>query len=1013
MYSIPSWAADNYEWTENNYDFTLDGYYFKIRSTNEVEVTYKKHGVYVSNGNIVGEEYSGSGGSDKNIIIPSSVVYNGRSYSVTSIGEHAFGYSNSLESIIIPNSVKSIGDGAFGGCFKLTSITLPNSITYISQYAFSTGWGSYCENLTEIYVPCGEIKWFQQMLPSKYQSYAKYSPLPYTITTHATNGTVSAPQNSCDALELSAQPNTGYHFAKWSDGDINNPRTVQLTQDTFFTAEFAINKYSIQAVSGNTSMGRAAGSTIAEHFENISLTATPLYGYHFSYWESDGKKYYTNPLTVSVSKEATYTAYFQPNNYKVGASCNTTQGTVSAPTAATYLEIISVTASANYGYHFAQWSDGDINNPRTVQLTKDTSFTAEFAKNTYTITTVSNNLEYGYTYGGRTAEYQESIELTAVPQIGHHFSYWQCGSTYYTNNPVTVVVLEDATYTALFGINTYYLTVNANPSQGYVTAPSQAEFLKEVKMTATPLNGYVFTQWSDGDTSNPRTVQLTQDTSFTAEFAKAKYAITTSVNDEEGGTVIGDAEVEYLTSVTLTATANYGYHFDHWESGSKTYTSNPLTVTVTGSTAYKAFFARNTYSISANSNNTSWGSVTAPTQAEYMRSITLTATAANGCHFVQWNDGETDNPRKVKITQDTTFTAEFAITTSGSCGDNLTWSYRNNKLTISGSGAMYTYTATTAPWRLLVSDIYSVVIPEGLTDISSNAFNNCQNLTSVIWNAVNCAAPTSEADAPFYAIRTKIRSFTFGESVKKVPAYLCYEMSAITSITFGSNVTNIGKHTFESCEDLASITCEASIPPTCGTDAFTGVSIFIPVHVPHLSIDKYAKAPIWKEFDAFSSIQAENKPVSEVTVTPSENSVVIEWPAATGAEVYTLVIERNGVQFCILSFNAQGQLLGISFAPSRNGAHKSQTATQTATGWQFTITSLESGTTYDYLVTAQKADDTPVYSQSGTFTTTGVATSIDQITNDQSPITDKIIKDNQILILRGSHTYTLTGAEVK
>ena len=932
--------------------------------------------------------------------------------SVTSIGGVAFRDCTGLTSVIIPDNVTSIGNSAFRDCTSLTSVAIPNSIISIEYGAFSG-----CTDLTDIYVTCGDLDRVKQLLDN--DSRVKYMPYPaYSITKVGDNGTITkttTPTTICDEpyVTFTAQPNTGYHFTQWSDGDINNPRTVQLTQDTFFTAEFAINKYSIQAVSGNTSMGRAAGSTIAEHFENISLTATPLYGYHFSYWESDGKKHYTNPLTVSVSKEATYTAYFQPNNYKVGASCNTTQGKVSAPTTATYLETISVTASANYGYHFAQWSDGSKENPREVLIVQDTTFTAEFAKNQYSVQAISENNVKGSTSGSTVTDYMNNVEIAAIPQYGYHFAYWMSDSEKFYDNPLSVTVRSDVDYTAYFDLNTYIIDTHTNPVQGLISAPAEAKYMEQITITATANKGYHFSKWSDGDINNPRTIQLTQDTSFTAEFAKAKYAIITSVNDEEGGTVIGDAEVEYLTSVTLTATANYGYHFDHWEAGSKTYSSNPLTVTVTGSAAYKAFFARNTYSISANSNNTSWGSVTAPTQAEYMRSITLTATAANGCHFAQWNDGETDNPRKVKITQDTTFTAEFAITTSGSCGDNLTWSYRNNKLTISGSGAMYTYTATTAPWRLLVSDIYSVVIPEGLTDISSNAFNNCQNLTYVIWNAVNCTAPSDEASAPFYAIRTKIRSFTFGESVKKVPAYLCYEMSALTSITLGSNVTNIGKHAFESCEDLASITCEASIPPTCGTDAFTGVSIFIPVHVPHLSLEKYAKAPIWKEFDAFSSIQAENKPVSDVTVTPLENSVVIEWPAATGAEVYTLVIERNGVPFCILSFNAQGQLLGISFAPSRNGAHKSQTATQTATGWQFTVTSLDSGTTYDYLVTAKKADDTPVYSKSGTFTTTGVATSIDQITNDQSPITNKVIRDGQILILRGDRTYTLTGVEVK
>ena len=875
-----SFAGEPTSWV-SEYSFSVDGLYYNILNNREVEVTYMRR----SNDSYCPFKDYNFERNLKVCNIPESVTYNNHTYSVVRIGYAAFCEYFALTSVTIPNSVTTIQQGAFANCDKLTSITMSNSVVNISQDIFNLstcygcgGWGGAeegCPSLTDIYVPCGELERFRQIIPSNYQSCLKYTPLPYTITTHATNGTVSAPQNSCDALEVFAQPNTGYHFAKWSDGDINNPRTVQLTQDT--------------------------------------------------------------------------------------------------------------------------------------------SFTAEFAKNTYTITTVSNNLEYGYTYGGGQAEYKDAIELTAVPQVGHHFSYWQCGSTYYTNNPVTVVVLEDATYTALFGIDTYYLDVNANPSQGYVTAPSQAEFLKEVKMTATPLNGYVFTQWSDGDTSNPRTVQLTQDTSFTAEFAKAKYTITSSVNDEEGGSATGDAEVEYLASATLTATANYGYHFDHWESGSKTYSSNPLTVTVTGSTAYKAFFARNTYSIYVNSNNTSWGRVTAPTQAEYMRSVTLAANPSDGCHFVQWNDGETDNPRKVKITQDTTFTAEFAVTTTGVCGENLYWQYneKNHTLTISGSGAMNNYTATTAPWRLLTNDVYSVVIPEGLTDICSNAFNNCQNLISVIWNAVNCTPPSEAASAPFYANRSKISSFSFGESVKKVPAYLCYEMSALTSITLGSNVTNIGKHAFESCEDIASITCEASIPPTCGTDAFTGVSIFIPVHVPHLSVEKYAKAPIWKEFDAFSSIQAENKPVAEVTATPAENSVTMEWPAEEDAEIYTIVIERNGVKFCELSFNANGQLLGISFAPSRNGVHYTQAAVQTATGWQFTITSLESGTTYNYCVTAMKEDETPLYTKSGSFKTTGTATALDQTSQESIVNSQKLLINGQIFILRGEKAYTLTSQEVK
>ena len=74
----------------------------------------------------------------------SSIIPN----SVTSIGEEAFYYCNSLTSIEIPNSVTSIGNFAFDGCSELTSIEIPNSVSSIGNYAFSR-----CTYLTSIEIP--------------------------------------------------------------------------------------------------------------------------------------------------------------------------------------------------------------------------------------------------------------------------------------------------------------------------------------------------------------------------------------------------------------------------------------------------------------------------------------------------------------------------------------------------------------------------------------------------------------------------------------------------------------------------------------------------------------------------------------------------------------------------------------------------------------------------------------------------------------------------------------------
>lgn len=67
--------------------------------------------------------------------------------SVTSIGQHAFAYCDSLESVVIGDSVTSIGGGAFLGCTSLTSIVIPDSVTTIDNGAFNG-----CESLTNVVI---------------------------------------------------------------------------------------------------------------------------------------------------------------------------------------------------------------------------------------------------------------------------------------------------------------------------------------------------------------------------------------------------------------------------------------------------------------------------------------------------------------------------------------------------------------------------------------------------------------------------------------------------------------------------------------------------------------------------------------------------------------------------------------------------------------------------------------------------------------------------------------------
>ena len=84
------------------------------------------------------------------VIIPTSVVFNNTTYTVTNIGWAAFWDCKDMSSVSIPNSVNEIGDCAFHGCSGLTSLLIPASVTYICESAFHG-----CEKLISIDVESG------------------------------------------------------------------------------------------------------------------------------------------------------------------------------------------------------------------------------------------------------------------------------------------------------------------------------------------------------------------------------------------------------------------------------------------------------------------------------------------------------------------------------------------------------------------------------------------------------------------------------------------------------------------------------------------------------------------------------------------------------------------------------------------------------------------------------------------------------------------------------------------
>ncbi|MDE6223227.1 MAG: leucine-rich repeat domain-containing protein, partial [Muribaculaceae bacterium] len=146
---VPQEAIESYKEAENwknfvnisalktePYEAVINGLHYILTPSNQTAtVTYTERS---------STNYQGL----HNVIIPETVNFEGLQYTVTTIGDYAFNYCNSLTSVTIPNSVTSIGGYAFAYCSGLTSITIPNSVSSISYWAFGG-----CRGLTSVTLP--------------------------------------------------------------------------------------------------------------------------------------------------------------------------------------------------------------------------------------------------------------------------------------------------------------------------------------------------------------------------------------------------------------------------------------------------------------------------------------------------------------------------------------------------------------------------------------------------------------------------------------------------------------------------------------------------------------------------------------------------------------------------------------------------------------------------------------------------------------------------------------------
>lgn len=297
------------------------------------------------------------------------------------------------------------------------------------------------------------------------------------------------------------------------------------------------------------------------------------------------------------------------DNFEIGTGTRSSTGilTINTSTSTAYQYYV-IGMNSNYKNAGANsvWSiDGSFSNNggRAFRFSGTTVSVTQ-----YTITGAVSPSGSGTVTGGGTYDEGSAVYLTAIPNSGYVFDHWESQSSENlgTNTTLSVFATGNKTYTAYFTAESvqptqYTITTNVSPSgSGTVSGGGTYNEGTVVSLSASANSGYTFSQWSDGVTTNPRSVTVSGNATYTAQFVAnqpsvTRYSVWIQSRDLSMGSTnpSGNTIVDSGTSVTITATPNTGYVFKHWvnnDNDSIISTSNPYTFTPTSNVSYGAVF---------------------------------------------------------------------------------------------------------------------------------------------------------------------------------------------------------------------------------------------------------------------------------------------------------------------------------------------------------------------------------------------------------------------------------------
>ena len=334
--------------------------------------------------------------------------------------------------------------------------------------------------------------------------------------------------------------------------------------------------YNITVSANPTNGGTVSGGGTYQQGQSCTVSATAATGYTFLRWTENGTQVSTNPnYTFTVTGNRTLVAQFQQQTYTISVSANPTNGgNVTGGGAYHYGDNCTVIATPANGYAFTNWTEnGNVvssNATYTFTVTGNRTLVAHFQTQTYTITATANPNNGGTVTGGGTFNYGQSCTLTATPATGYTFVRWtKNGAQVSTNATYTFTVTESAAYVAHFEVQSFTVSVSANPTDGgIVTGGGTFNYGQNCTVNAMANEGYNFVNWTEGgnvvSTNTHYSFSVTSNRTLVANFVLQTVQIATIIDPAEGGTATGAGTYNYGEEVTISVETNEDWAFQNW-----------------------------------------------------------------------------------------------------------------------------------------------------------------------------------------------------------------------------------------------------------------------------------------------------------------------------------------------------------------------------------------------------------------------------------------------------------------